>query len=95
MTDFPVISSQKFVFYNDCSQICEKKDMKELLEEAYEEFASIAGGTWDSKVKKVALKDLYGRLGNASYSLDNMIFERLGMSADEAMDMLDRDDILP
>ncbi len=69
-------------------------DMKEFLETAYEDFASIASSSWDIKVKRIVLKDLYDRLGGASDAFDNMVFERLGLSAEEALDMLDIGDTL-
>ncbi len=69
--------------------------MKELLEKSYEEFSSIVSGSWTRGMKMAALEDLYDRLGNDSAAFDNMVYERLGMSAEEALDMIDSGDTLP
>ncbi len=73
----------------------EKRSMKEKLEDAYEEFASIAEGEWTPEVKAVLLQDLYRRLGVPSVAFDNMLYERLGMSAEEIMDIFSAGDVLP
>ncbi len=90
-----VISFEKFGFYTDRSQICKKKDMKESLETAYEDFASIAGSSWNKRIKEIALKDLYDRLGDDSDAFDNMVYDRLGLSAEEALEMFDAGETLP
>ncbi len=69
--------------------------MKEKLETAYEDFVSIAGSSWDRRIKEIALKDLYERLEDASDAFDNMIYERLGVSADEVIDMIASGETLP
>lgn len=69
--------------------------MEDLLEKAYEDFALIAESSWSGEVRRVALKDLYGSLGDAADAFDNMIYDRLGMSPEEALDMFDMDATLP
>ncbi len=69
--------------------------MMDSLEKAYEDFASIAESTFSHEVKMVVLRDLYDSLGNASVAFDNLVYERLGMSAEEAIDMIDKGDVLP
>ncbi len=69
--------------------------MNESIEKAYEEFASIAEGAWSHRVKEVLLRDLTDRLGKDSVEFDNMVYERLGMSAEDVIDMLDAGDVLP
>ncbi len=66
-----------------------------ILEKAYEEFASIVESEGTRQMKFVALHDLYERLGMSSVAFDNMVYERLGMSAEEALEMLSRGDVLP
>ncbi len=69
--------------------------MKESLETAYAEFASIAEGSWTGKVKEIAVRDLYDALGDDSEAFDNMVYERLGMSVEDVLDMLEKGDVLP
>ncbi len=76
------------------SALQKTRSMKDLIESAYEEFASIVEGSWNRRMKEIALRDLYDTLGDEAPALDNIIYERLGMSAEEALDMLDRGDTL-
>ncbi len=69
--------------------------MENYLETAYEEFAFVVCGPWDMEKGSTALRNLYARLGDASVLLDNMIYERLGMSAEDVLDVLGMDDTLP
>ncbi len=68
--------------------------MKKTMESAYREFASIAGCPWAMKEKVTAMEKLYGSLGGSSVIFDNMVYESIGMSADEVLDMLDVGDTL-
>ncbi len=68
--------------------------MKDLLEAAYEDFDSIARSSWNMDIKRIMLKDLYDSLGESSDEFDNMVYERLGMSAEEILDFFGMDDIL-
>ncbi len=76
-------------------QICGKIIVMDKLEKAYEELSSITRSSWSYQVRVVALHDLYDSLGDASVRFDNMVYERLGMSAEEALEMLYREDVLP
>ncbi len=69
--------------------------MENYLETAYEEFAFAACGPWNTEIVSSVLENLYMRLGGASILLDNMIYERLGMSAEDVLDVFGMDDILP
>ncbi len=69
--------------------------MKNHLETAYEEFGRIVESSWKHEIKLLMLKNLLGELGDDSVGLENMIYERLGMSAEDIIDMCDADDILP
>ncbi len=60
----------------------EKQIMEKRLETAYEEFCL------------TAMKSS-GREGKASRDLENFIYARLGLSADDVLDMLATDDVLP
>ncbi len=91
---FPVFSSQKFGFFICSGQICKKKDMNNYLETAYEEFAFVTCGPWNMEIGNSVLENLYMRLGNASVLLDNMIYERLGMSAEDVLNMIQMGDTL-
>ncbi len=71
------------------------KIMENLLEIAYEEFCRVAGSFWKPEIKRLLIKDIYDRLGDDRVSLQNMIYDRLGMSDDEIIDMLDAEDVLP
>ncbi len=66
-----------------------------MLETAYEDFAMIVESSWTMEIKEIAMRDLYDQLGDASDALDNMIYERLGMSAGEALEMVHMGDTLP
>ncbi len=69
--------------------------MKDLLENAYEEFVSIACGTWDNKVKRVLLNDLLDRLKGESVAFENLVYERMGMSTEDILDIIDAGEVLP
>ncbi len=69
--------------------------MKSLVETAYEEFGFLVCGPWRRKNMMPAVENVYDSLGNASVAFDNMIYGRLGMSADDLVDMLEMDDVLP
>ncbi len=46
-------------------------------------------------MKAVALHDLYDSLGEDSVAFDNLVYERLGMSADEVIEMIGMGGLLP
>ncbi len=69
--------------------------MKEKLEDAYEEFASIAEGEWTPEVKDVLLQDLYCRLGVSPVAFDNLVYERMGLSPEEIIGIFSSGDVLP
>ncbi len=65
--------------------------MNSYLESAYEELGFIACGILTGEWKNEAVRKMRMSLGSASESLDNMIYERLGLSAEEAFDLIDMD----
>ncbi len=77
------------------SDLQKNEYMKESLETVYADFESIARSAWSSEVRRVLLNNLYDRLGGASAAFDNMVYERLGMSPEEILDMYDMDSTLP
>lgn len=68
--------------------------MNEYIETAYEEFCSIVTSTLDRESCDVALERMLMRLGDASTELENMIYERLGLSSDEIVDLVMMGEIL-
>ncbi len=83
------------VFPAVCVRFAEKRNMRNIIETAYEDLGFLACGPWRREGVKPALENVYDCLGKASAAFDNMVYERLGMSADELMDMLDADEVLP
>ncbi len=65
--------------------------MKNRIECAYEEYAFMACGILNHERKVQILQKIRGCLGGASDALDNMIYEHMGMSAEEALEMFEMD----
>ncbi len=65
--------------------------MKNRIERAYEEYAFMACGILSHERKVHLLRKIRACLGGASDTLDNMIYERTGMSAEEALEMFEMD----
>lgn len=59
-------------------------DMEKVYREVYEIFTADYG----RKRRMQELLKLYERLGSASVALDNILYERLGLSCEDLMDML-------
>ncbi len=68
--------------------------MENRLELAYEEFGAIAESSMNHECKTAALRILSGSLGFASVAFENVVYERLGLSAEDVLDMLDMGDVL-
>jgi len=60
------------------------------MEKLYEEVCGIVISDHDRMTKACMLSDLYERIGRASDSLDNIIYENLGLSGEDVIDMLIR-----
>ena len=93
---FPAISSQKFGFWDETCQICGKQtDMEGYVETAYDCFCMIASSELDVKSRIAAVEELKNNLGKASAVLEDMIYERLGLSSEEIVELLETDSVLP
>lgn len=68
--------------------------MKRDIETAYEEFCLIVSSSMDKASRDVAVRNMYLRLGDASVVLENTIYERLGMSSDEIIEIIDMDSVM-
>jgi hypothetical protein len=69
--------------------------MDNVIENAYDGFCLIATSAMDGECRAAAIREMTKRLGSASVELENMIYERMGMSADEIIDMIAMDEVLP
>lgn len=63
------------------------------MEKLYEEICAIFTSTGARRQRAEELSELYGRLGNASVALDNMLYDRLGLSCEDLIDMLHKGDV--
>ncbi len=73
------------------SDLRKNEDMKNSIESAYEEFGFIACGILNPERKNMIMKNVRLCLGGASDALDNMIYERMGLSAEEVFEIIDMD----
>lgn len=60
------------------------------MEKVYEEVCSIFTSDYERKRRAEELEELYKRLGSASEALDNMLYERQGLSCEDLIYMLRR-----
>ena len=58
------------------------------MEKLYEEVCSIFTADYGRKRRMEELAQLYQRIGSASVTLDNMLYERLGLSCEDLIEML-------
>ena len=58
------------------------------MEKLYEEVCAIFSADYGRRRRAEELSELYGRIGSASVTLDNMLYERLGLSCEDLIDML-------
>jgi hypothetical protein len=58
------------------------------MERLYEEVCAIFSADYGRRRRAEELSELYGRIGSASVTLDNMLYERLGLSCEDLIDML-------
>ena len=63
------------------------------MEKLYEEICAIFTSTGARRQRAEELSELYGRIGNASVALDNMLYDRLGLSCEDLIDMLHKGDV--
>ncbi|MBR2063846.1 MAG: hypothetical protein IJ971_04030 [Bacteroidales bacterium] len=69
--------------------------MKDYIETAYEDVCTIIMSSMDDSSRSAALASLSMRLGDASAELENMFFERLGISLGEAAEIFGMGALLP
>ena len=58
------------------------------MEKIYEEVCAIFTADYGQLRRAEELSELYGRVTGASVALDNMLYERLGLSCEDLIDML-------
>lgn len=63
------------------------------MEKLYEQVCAIFTAGYGSRRKAEELSDLYIRTGSASVSLDNMFYDRLGLSCEDLIDMLRKGEV--
>jgi len=68
--------------------------MENSIENAYDGFCLIATSAMDIEGRAAAMREMMMRLGTSSVDLENVIYEKLGMSSDEILDMIAMDDVL-
>ncbi len=63
------------------------------MEKLYEEICTIFTSRDTPRKRMETLNKLYRRIGNASVALDNMLYDHLGLSCDDLIDMLRNGDM--
>jgi len=69
--------------------------MKDYIETAYEDVCMIVLSSMDDESRETAMSELSMRIGDASARLEDMFFERLGISLDETLEMIGMGALLP
>lgn len=69
--------------------------MEGYVETAYDCFCMIASSELDVKSMIAAVEELKIHMGKASAALEDMIYERLGLSSEEIVELLETDSVLP
>ena len=63
------------------------------MEKLYEEVCAIFTADYARRRRADELTELYRRIGNASVALDNMLYDRLGLSCEDLIDMLRKENM--
>ena len=63
------------------------------MEKLYEEVCTIFTADYGRKRRAEELSELYASLGDASVTLDNILYERLGLSCEDLIEMLRKGDM--
>lgn len=63
------------------------------MEKIYEEVCAIFTADYARRRRADELAELYGRIGSASVALDNMLYDRLGLSCEDLIEMLRNDNM--
>lgn len=85
-----------FGFCDTECQICRKQtDMNDYIETAYEDVCMTILSSMDDESRRKSLASLSIRLGDASAKLEEMFFERLGISLEETVEVLGMGALLP
>ena len=58
------------------------------MEELYGQICAIFNAGYGNRRKAEELSDLYERAGSTSVALDNMLYDRLGLSCEDLIEML-------
>ena len=84
-----MISSQMFGYYIFSRDICVKKnDMHMTVESMYEAVCTIVASSGGARRKVRELRNLYEGLGDDSFMLDNVLYERIGMSCEDVIEVI-------
>ena len=84
-----MIWSQKFGFSAGRGQLCRKRRiMNHIVETMYEEVGRIVASDCGARRKAKALSDFYDGLAGDAVMLDNVLYERIGMSCEEVIEAL-------
>ena len=68
-------------------------DKLDHMEKLYEKVCAIFTADYGRKRRAEELSELYGRIGGTSVALDNMLYERLGLSCEDLISMLRKGDV--
>lgn len=63
------------------------------MEKLYREVCAIFTADYSRKRRMQELSELYERLGSTSVALDNILYERLGLSCEDLIDMLRKGEV--
>ena len=64
------------------------------MEKIYERICAIFIAGYGCGRKAEELADLYERTGSASVALDNMLYDRLGLSCEDLIEMLRKEEVV-
>jgi hypothetical protein len=86
---FPVISSQMFGYYIFSRDLCVKNNIMHMtVESMYEAVCTIVASSGGARRKVRELRNLYEGLGDDSFMLDNVLYERIGMSCEDVIEVI-------
>ena len=71
-----------------------KKEMSVRMKNAYEEFCGIITAEKDPMILRYEIKEFYKCLGGASVAFENLLYGEMGMSCEDMMQMLLRQEYM-
>ena len=78
-----------FGFYMFSRDICAKNnDMYMTVESMYEAVCTIVASSGGARRKVRELRSFYESLGDDSFLLDNVLYERMGMSCEDVIEVI-------